>query len=117
MEKTIAYCGLNCSICPTYIATQNDDDEAREKTAAFYAKEYGFTLTAKDINCDGCHSDSGRLIAYCQDCDIRKCGQEKQVDNCAACSDQPCDKLVGFHKFSPEAKACFDVLVGKCTTL
>lgn len=111
MEEMIAYCGLNCSICPTFIATQNDDDQAREETAAFYAKEYGFNLTAKDINCDGCHADSGRLIAYCQTCDIRKCGQEKQLDTCAACNDQPCDKLIKFHKFSPEAKACFDKLV------
>ncbi len=49
MEKMIAYCGLNCSICPTYIATRNDDDQAREKTVAFYAKEYGFPFTAKEI--------------------------------------------------------------------
>ena len=36
MPKMIAYCGLVCSNCPTFLATKNDDDAAREKTAAAY---------------------------------------------------------------------------------
>ena len=45
----IAYCGLVCSSCPTFLATQNDDDAAREKTAAFYSKKFGFNLKPEDI--------------------------------------------------------------------
>jgi len=111
MGKMIAYCGLICTDCPTYLATKNDDDAARAKTAAFYAEAYGFDLEPEDINCDGCLSKGGKLIAYCQSCDIRKCCKERKNDNCAVCDEQPCDKLVNFHKFSPEAKACFDSLV------
>lgn len=111
MGKMIAYCGLVCSDCPTYLATKNDDDAARAKTAAFYAEAYGFDLKPEEINCDGCLSTGGKLIAYCQSCGIRKCCKEKNHDNCAVCDEQVCDKLAKFHKLSPEAKACFDSLV------
>ncbi len=39
MSKMIAYCGLVCSDCPTFLATRNDDDAAREKTADLYAEK------------------------------------------------------------------------------
>ncbi|HUW65472.1 MAG TPA: DUF3795 domain-containing protein [Spirochaetia bacterium] len=64
MSRMIAYCGLVCSDCPAFLATQNDDDAAREKTAAMYAEKYGFSLKAGDINCDGCVTVGGRLIEY-----------------------------------------------------
>lgn len=44
MQPMIAYCGLVCSDCPTYLATQNDDDIAREKTAKYYSDKYGLSL-------------------------------------------------------------------------
>lgn len=34
-KEMIAYCGLVCSNCPTFLATQNDDEEARKKTAMY----------------------------------------------------------------------------------
>ena len=111
MEKMIAYCGLVCSDCPTFLATKNDDDAARAKTAAFYAEQFGFDLQSEDINCDGCLSKGGKLIAYCQTCDIRKCCMDKDLENCAVCDEQPCDKLTRFHQFSPEAKASSDALL------
>lgn len=111
MSKMIACCGLVCTECPTFIATKNDDDSAREKTAAFYRKAFGFELTPEEINCDGCLSTSGKLIGYCQTCVIRKCCFDKELENCAICAEQPCEKLIKFHEFSPDAKACFDALV------
>jgi hypothetical protein len=51
MKKRIVYCGLVCSDCPTFLATKNDDDDAaREKTAAFYSEKFGFNLKPEDIN-------------------------------------------------------------------
>lgn len=111
MEKMIAYCGLVCTNCPTYLATLNDDDEAREKTAAFYSEKFGFNLRPEEINCDGCLSESGILISYCQECEIRKCCREKGLKNCAYCNEQPCEKLQKFHQFSPDAKASFELLL------
>ncbi|MBU1341730.1 MAG: DUF3795 domain-containing protein [Proteobacteria bacterium] len=111
MSKMIACCGLVCTSCPTFLATRNDDDAAREKTAVLYSKKFGFNLTPEEINCDGCLSTSGKLIAYCQTCEIRKCCRKRNLDNCAACDEQPCEKLTQFHEFSPDAKACFDSLL------
>ncbi len=108
MPRMIAFCGLCCTECPTFIATKNDDDEARVKTAALYAEKFGFNMKPEEINCDGCHSDGGKLISYCRTCAIRKCGREKGLDNCTSCNEQPCRKLTDFHAFSPEAKASFD---------
>ena len=110
MSKMIACCGLICTECPTFTATQNNDDEARRKTAAFYKETYGFDFKPEEINCDGCLSTKGVLIGYCQTCEVRKCCMEKGLENCSACADQPCDKLIAFHNFSPYAKACFDRL-------
>lgn len=110
MSRMIAYCGLVCSSCPTFLATKNNDDVAREKTAALYAEKYGFNLKPEDINCDGCLTVGGRQIGYCQTCEIKQCCSKKGLENCALCDEQQCEKLISFHEFSPEAKACFDAL-------
>jgi hypothetical protein len=113
MQKMTACCGLVCTNCPAYLATQANDDVAREKTVALYEKKFGFKLKPEEINCDGCLSVGGRLIGYCQVCEIRKCAIEKKVTTCAMCDEQPCDRLERFHEFSPDAKAGFDALVSK----
>ena len=110
MSKIIAYCGLFCSSCPTFLATQNDDDVAREKTAAFYFEKFGFNLEPEEINCDGCLSEGGKPIGYCRSCEIRRCCREKALDNCAICGEQPCEKLKKFHEFSPDVKSYFEAL-------
>jgi len=110
MSQMIAYCGLLCTDCPTFIATQNDDDEARAETAAFYRKTYGFDFKPEEINCDGCLSNKGRLIGYCKTCEIRKCCVKKGIENCSLCGDQPCENLIKFHEFSPCAKECYEHL-------
>ena len=111
MSRMIAYCGLVCSSCPTFLATQHDDDVARANTAAFYAETYGLDLKPEDINCDGCKSVGGKLIGYCRTCVIRQCCSGKGLANCAECRDRPCENLIEFHEFSPEAKACLESLI------
>lgn len=108
--KMIAYCGLVCSNCPTYLATQADDDEARTRTAAYYRERFGLKFKPEEINCDGCLSQGGRLLGYCSQCAIRACATEKGLANCAACAEVPCARLTKFHAFSPEAKASFEAL-------
>ena len=113
MKKSIAYCGLVCSSCPTFLATQNDDDAAREQTAELYSGKFGLVFNSEKINCDGCTSEGGRLLGYCQSCKIRACCREKALENYAVCHEQPCEKLKKFHKLSPDANACFEALVRK----
>ena len=92
----IAYCGLDCAVCPAYLATVSDDDAARQRVAAKWAAEFGAPVTAADINCDGCSSDSERLYAYCGTCGIRACARGRQVINCAHCGDYMCGILEPF---------------------
>ena len=75
----IAYCGLVCSNCPTFLATQNDDDVARRRTAVLYSERFGFDLKPEEIYCDGCKSEGGKLLGYCQACAIRQWGAFQQA--------------------------------------
>lgn len=102
MEQLISYCGLLCNECSAYIATANDDDVLRQKTAAEWRKTYGGEFKAEDINCLGCQS--GVLFGHCNVCAIRACGVAKTVSNCAGCDEFGCDKIAGFWEQVPEAK-------------
>jgi len=104
MDKMIAFCGLSCSKCPAFIATRKDDDKGREKVAKVWSKEYKCDIKPEDINCDGCLEESDRLFSHCKVCEIRKCGQEKEVKNCAYCDDYACENLIKFFNMAPEAK-------------
>ena len=111
MNEMIAYCGLACSSCPSFLATKNNDDAEKEKAAAFYFEKLGLDIRPDQINCDGCLSEGGRLIIFCQSCEIRKCCRAKALANCTVCKEQPCKELKKFHEFSSHAKACFDALL------
>jgi hypothetical protein len=108
MEKMIAVCGLVCSDCPAFIATQKDDDEERKKVAETWCKEFKVDVKPEDINCDGCVADSQRLFNYPKVCEIRKCGLEKKLKNCAYCDEYACEKLTDFFKMAPQAKTNLD---------
>ena len=107
-EKMIACCGLVCLECPTFIATQKNDDKMREETAKKWSEMFHSDIKPADINCDGCTSNSTRLFNYCGQCEIRKCAKEKGVKNCAYCAEYPCEKLAAFQKNAPEAKVVLD---------
>jgi hypothetical protein len=111
MDKIIAYCGLVCSDCPAYIATQADDRAALEQVAARWREEFNAPdMTVESIICDGCLTDEGRKCSHCFECQIRACGMERGVVNCAHCDDYGCEKLEGFFGFAPEAKATLDAI-------
>ena len=106
----IVWCGLDCEQCPAYIATQADDQEALERTAAEWRQAFDPNITAESIVCDGCRAaEGGRIAAYCSMCEIRACGAGRGFETCAPCDEyETCAKLAGFHEHSPEAKATLD---------
>ena len=108
MEKMISFCGIVCTECPGYIATQKDDDNERRKIAELWSKQYNADIKSEDVNCDGCLSDSGRLIGHCKVCEIRKCGQDKKIINCAYCNEYACEKLNQFLEMMPDAKTTLE---------
>jgi hypothetical protein len=111
MEKLIyGCCGLNCEECPVFIATVNDDDVLRQKTADEWSKLYSEyigkdALKVEDMNCEGCQSEGGLLFIGCRNCPIRACCREKQLSTCASCHDyKTCEMLHGFFGHAPQAK-------------
>jgi len=105
----IAYCGLNCSNCDTYLATKEDNDGKREATALKWSKRYKAEIKPEQINCDGCKSD-GMKFVHCNICEIRHCCLSKNADNCAACEHYLCDTLARFIKLAPEAGIALEKL-------
>jgi len=108
MSEMIGFCGLICTYCPTYIATQNNDQKEREKVAEEWSRLFKSEIKPQDINCDSCVSDSGKTFTYCSICLIRKCGKEKGVINCAYCNDYPCNILTEWFTRVPESKVTLE---------
>ena len=100
----IAFCGLDCEQCDAYIATQNDDQALREKTAKLWAELNNAPILPEHINCDGCRAN-GRKTVYCESlCDIRQCALKRGVTTCADCADmEHCPTLGAVTTNSPEA--------------
>jgi hypothetical protein len=57
MRPIIACCGLTCSLCGAYLATQKNSDEERRKVAEKWSKALNVEIKPEQINCDGCISD------------------------------------------------------------
>lgn len=105
MENPLAFCGVMCSECPTFKATQTGDELLRKQVADMWSKGFGMTLKPEDIICDGCQTDNGRLFAHCGTCIIRKCCQEKDLNNCGSCTEFSCKDLDAFHSRVPAARS------------
>jgi hypothetical protein len=108
MEKIVSICGLPCSECGAYLATINNDDEKRREVAELWSKQYGAEIKAEDINCESCLSDSENVFSHPKVCEIRKCGKERRVLNCAYCSEYACEQLQKFFEMVPDAKQRLD---------
>ena len=108
-DKIIAYCGIVCSDCSAYMATQSGDRSGLERVAAQWQKEYNLAeVTIEDVTCDGCLDEEGRKAAHCFECDIRACGLARGAVNCAHCPDYACEKLEGFFGYVPGVRVVLD---------
>lgn len=87
MSSLVAPCGLNCGICPVYLANQNPD------LAKTIAERNHITL--EEAVCQGCHGEKGCIkingATLCQTYDCVH--NEKNLDFCYECDDFPCGKL------------------------
>jgi hypothetical protein len=107
-RKILAYCGLDCSACPAYLATKNDDDVLRAETAGKWSELYGAERKAGDINCDGCPGDSGRLFVFCGACEVRACVRQRKIATCASCPEYSCARLDAFCAVMPTARTLLE---------
>ena len=111
MDSMIAYCGLICTDCEAYIATQANDLEALERLTAKAREQFSMPeLAVTATMCDGCLSNSDRLCGYCFECPVRACGMERGVANCAFCDDYGCVKVEAIWGMAPQARTTLDGL-------
>ena len=108
MNEIIAFCGLACHECGAFLATRNDDDEKRREVAEIWSRQFDANIKPQDINCEGCLTDGGNCFSYCEVCEIRKCGKEKEIENCGYCNDYVCDKLEKFFHTVPGSRKRLD---------
>ena len=107
----IAYCGLDCEECPTYIAVQKGDRALQEKTAREWSEKYAaFTgrndLRAEEMVCAGCTATDEKIFVGCRVCPMRNCARKHAYPSCAECGQfDSCEPLNGFFTQAPEAKA------------
>ena len=95
MRDMIAFCGLDCEKCDAYIATINDDQALRAKTAKLWAELNQVPILPEHINCEGCRAD-GRKTVYCESlCAIRQCAVKKGVTTCGDCPELESCQTVG----------------------
>lgn len=91
-KERLSYCGINCSTCPAYVATQKDQENVKIKIAKLWSdKDHQYE--ACEISCKGCHEPWGKKFRHCQECEVRACARGKLYATCAECPDYPCNKL------------------------
>lgn len=92
MNKIIAACGNDCSICPRHLP--KSEEELQKTSELWYRIGYRDRVVSNaEISCSGCSPDN-----WCR-YKIIDCTEGKGIANCGECSEYPCSKI----------KECFDV--------
>ena len=97
-KDLIGHCGLDCELCDARIATINDDNELRAKTAKLWC-EWNNTdeIKPEHINCLGCRAEGVKTYFCACLCEVRKCCIAKGFETCAQCCEKAvCEKLAPF---------------------
>ncbi len=106
MSELIAYCGLSCTNCAAYIATQENDTEKLTNLALEW---YGVENDATYCLCDGCTTE-GRKNKWCNECKVHDCAKNHGVINCAYCDEYGCETISNFFTHAPNAKENLDLI-------
>lgn len=91
MELILTRCGYRCDLCLAYRPNVEQNPANRQKLSDGWYKYFGFRLPPEAICCDGCMSETPRLID--QNCPVRPCVIEKGLDNCSQCEEYLCARL------------------------
>ena len=104
MKAMIAYCGLYCEKFYAYLATIQDDQALREKTAKLWAELNHAPILPEHINCQGCRVEGVKTV-FCDNlCGIRQCALKKGMTTCGDCPDlEKCQVIGMIISDNPEA--------------
>ena len=105
VKRSIAFCGLDCEKCDAYIATKNNDQILREKTAKLWAELNNAPILPEHINCAGCRMNGAKTVFCSSLCEIRKCAVAKGLETCGECAEKDtCPKVGAIWQNNPQAK-------------
>jgi hypothetical protein len=93
--KMIAYCGIDCSKCDAYLATQANDSQKLQEVAKKWTVQFKVDITSEQVVCDGCKTNERQCVHCANSCEIRQCCLERQFASCIECGEFPCQN-VGF---------------------
>ena len=96
-KRIVGFCGIVCSDCGAFIATQRNDTELKKEVARSWSTEEE-KVTPEDISCQGCSATGESLMRFAEACTVRRCGYDRKVENCAHCDEFPCVTLTGLWK-------------------
>lgn len=109
MGRILGMCGIVCSECGAYLATQADDLEAKQRVIEQWRVEFNAPGIGIDhVTCDGCMEGGRQSIGHLPVCGIRKCGIEHGVSNCGQCPEYVCAELEKWFGVVPETRAVLD---------
>ena len=91
MQPILTRCGYRCDLCLAYKPNIKQHPENGQKLSDGWHKYFGFRLSASEICCDGCMAENPKLID--QNCPVRPCVIERELENCSQCEDYVCDRL------------------------
>ena len=105
MKRQIAVCGLDCEKCDAYIATKNNDQSLREKTAKLWSELNHASILPEHINCEGCRMNGAKTLFCSSMCEIRKCAVAKGIETCGYCPEKDiCPKVNAIWQNNPQAR-------------
>jgi hypothetical protein len=108
MEKILARCGIDCSKCDGYIATQANDRAGLETVAKSWSEHFGNVYSADACICDGCTTGGKISTAHASTCELRACAAAKNNATCANCDSYPCPIVEQFCQYIPGLKENLD---------
>jgi hypothetical protein len=108
--KMISFCGITCTKCDAYLATQAGDPVQLERVAAAWREDWGGNFTAETIQCRGCLSAEEPLCSNCEECDVRACAFSRGVTSCAFCDDYACATIEGFLSHAAGLRQTLDAM-------
>lgn len=94
--ERVGVCGLLCSACEAFLATEADDSAEIEAIAERWSATYGRAVSADAVWCTGCVGPDPRKCGHTEECEIRACALERGLESCADCYHFACDRLETF---------------------
>jgi len=109
----IAYCGIDCSKCSSYLATQSGNEKELANVAKALSKRYNTEVKPDYVICDGCKAEK-RHSYFCSNlCKMRLCCIEQGFDSCRSCQEFPCEDLQSELDHSLNAKDNLEKMLRK----